>query len=68
MKARLTRPARAWLIVLALLAAAPVWAAQPPAPAATPSVAPAVKDGVPAPAVVTRLAWDRVGAPLQGLS
>ncbi|MFN3593744.1 MAG: hypothetical protein ACK4TK_03550 [Thiobacillaceae bacterium] len=65
MKARLTRPARAWLTALTLLTAAPVWASQPPAP---PSVTPAPIDGVRAPAVVTRIVWDRVGAPLQGLS
>ncbi len=68
MKARLTRPARAWLTALTLLAAAQVWAAQPPAPPTSPSVAPAANDGALAPTVVTRLAWDRVGAPLQGLS
>lgn len=68
MKARLTRPARAWLTVLTLLAVAPVWAVQPPATPTSPRVAPAPNDGAPTPAVVTRLAWDRVGAPLQGLS
>lgn len=67
MKARLTRHARAWVTVL-VLGSAPVWATQPPAPPTSYSVAPAPNDGARAPAVVTRLAWDRVGAPLKGLS
>lgn len=68
MKARLTRPVRAALAALTLLSAPSVWAAQPPALPTPRDVAPAPNDGARAPAVITRLAWDRVGAPLKGLS
>jgi len=66
MKARLTYLVRAWLTVLALLSAAPVWAALPPTPPT--GGARASDEGANASTAVTRLAWDRVGAPLQGLS
>ncbi len=65
MKARLTRLSSTWLSVLILLTAAPVWATQPPT---APGVASVPNDGARAPVVVTRLAWDRVGAPLHSLS
>lgn len=65
MKARLTRLSSTWLSVLILFVAAPVWATQPPTAARVASVP---NDGARAPVVDTRLAWDRVGAPLKDLS
>lgn len=67
MKARLTRRTRAWVTLL-VLGSAPVWATQPPTMAASQNVSLAANDGARAPAAVTRLAWDRVGAPLKDLS
>jgi energy-converting hydrogenase Eha subunit F len=63
MKARLTHHAAPWLIALGLLASAPVHADR-----AVPS--PSAHTQVPAQSATAtpRLAWDRVGAPLQGMT
>lgn len=65
MKARLARHTRAGLAILALMVAGPLWANPLPA---SHSITPAPHDDARTPAASTRLAWDRVGAPLQGMS
>lgn len=67
MKARLKQYAAPWLIALGLLASAPVHAEQPaglPALATFALAQPATQ----AATALPRLAWDRVGAPMQGVA
>jgi hypothetical protein len=67
MKARLTHHAAPWLIALGMLAGAPAHAEQlagPPSEAISALALPAAQAATTAP----RLAWDRVGTPMQGLA
>lgn len=67
MKARLMRYAAPWLIALGMLANAPAQAAHPTGAPSSPTSAlaqPVAKAATAAP----RLAWDRVGAPMQALA
>ncbi|MGQ9685948.1 MAG: hypothetical protein ACUVT2_06530 [Thiobacillaceae bacterium] len=67
MKARLTHFAARWLIALGMLAVTPAHAEQTAGPASTVASAQALPAAQTA-TVMPRLAWDRVGAPMQGLA
>lgn len=67
MKARLTHFAAPWLIALGMLAVTPAHAERPAGPPASTATALA-KPAAPAATATPRLAWDRVGAPMQGLA
>lgn len=66
MKARLTHHAAPWLIALGMLVCTPACAERAPGTSPSATSVPSLQTAQAA-TTTPRLAWDRVGAPLQGM-